>query len=228
MTRANPHSLDNFARACHTADAWLSTLAQQLGTEDRHHAYRLLRAWLHTVRDRVTVDSAAHFAAQLPMLLRGLFFDGWTPSQVPVKFDAEQLVLTVAQEANLSLADARTAIPSVTEALAQRCAPGQLDHLFAQLPAPIRALLRPSTPTAAAPTARTTRQPAPAARLDHIEHSTQAAVEALGALVRGLEELPADEQHPQRISTAARRAHEILLEAAAREAAAREATVSTP
>ncbi|MBO0877104.1 MAG: DUF2267 domain-containing protein, partial [Pseudonocardia sp.] len=134
----------------------------------RHYACRGLRAWLHTVRDRVTVDGAAHFAAQPPMLLRGLFFDGWTPSRVPVKYDAEQLVLTAAQEANVSLADARTAIPAVTAALTERCAPGQLDHLLAQLPGPIRAVLRPGAPTAAQPTARTSGKSAPA-RLEHVE-----------------------------------------------------------
>lgn len=219
MTTGSSHSLDKFTRACHTAEVWVSAVAQQLGTEDRHYAYRVLRAWLHTVRDRVTVDGAAHFAAQLPMLLRGLFFDGWTPSRVPVKYDAEQLVLTVAQEANVSLADARTAIPAVTAALTERCAPGQLDHLLAQLPGPIRALLRPSTPTAAQPAARTSGKSAPA-RLEHIEHSAQAALEALGILVCGLEELPADEQEPRRISTAAHRAHEILLAAAAQDTAA--------
>ncbi|WP_037070187.1 DUF2267 domain-containing protein [Pseudonocardia acaciae] len=205
MTAPSPHGLDNLVRAGHTADVWLDTVARWLGTKDRHYAYRVLRAWLHTVRDRVTVDAAAHFAAQLPTLLRGLFFDGWTPSQVPVKYDAEQFVRTVAQEANVSLVDARKAIPAVAAALTERCAPGQLEHLCAQLPAPIRALLRPSARTST--------------RLESVEHATQAALEALGTLVRGLEELPADEPRPERISTAARRAHAVLLEAAASDRA---------
>ncbi|MBO0874187.1 MAG: DUF2267 domain-containing protein, partial [Pseudonocardia sp.] len=78
--RQGTHAAWTSSPGCHTAEVWVSAVAQQLGTEDRHYACRGLRAWLHTVRDRVTVDGAAHFAAQPPMLLRGLFFDGWTPS----------------------------------------------------------------------------------------------------------------------------------------------------
>jgi uncharacterized protein (DUF2267 family) len=134
---------DNFARAEQVAQEWLSTVAEQLGTEDRQHAYRVLRAWLHTVRDRLGVNSAAHFAAQLPLLLRGLFYDGWIPSRVPVKYDSEQFLVTVAQEAMIPLAEARQVASAVTTALARHCSPGQIDHLLTQLPKPLRELLEP-------------------------------------------------------------------------------------
>lgn len=143
MKTQSPNHLDNFIRAGHTAEMWLDTVAEHLGTKDRHYAYRVLRAWLHTVRDRLSAQSAAHFSAQLPLLLRGLYFDGWLPSRVPVKYDAAHFLLAVTNEAEISPAEARRAIPAVAEALAARCAPGQLEHLLAPLPHGIRVLLRP-------------------------------------------------------------------------------------
>ena len=32
---------------------------------------------LHALRDRIGAESAVHLAAQLPMLLRGLYYEGW-------------------------------------------------------------------------------------------------------------------------------------------------------
>jgi uncharacterized protein (DUF2267 family) len=53
-------------RAVQTANTWLADVARAFGTDDRRFAYRALRAWLHTLRDRLPVEATAHFAAQLP------------------------------------------------------------------------------------------------------------------------------------------------------------------
>jgi hypothetical protein len=85
---------DNLTRAELVAQQWLATVAEQLGIEDQQQAYGVLRAWLHTVRDRLEVNSAADSAARLPLLLRGLFYDGWMPIRVPMKYDTEQFLVT--------------------------------------------------------------------------------------------------------------------------------------
>ena len=56
---------------------WLKTLADELHIEDRHDAYRALRSVLHVLRDRLTPEQAVHLGAQLPLLVRGIFYDGW-------------------------------------------------------------------------------------------------------------------------------------------------------
>lgn len=62
---------------------WLNLLQTELGWPDRGRAYMLLRETLHALRDFLTVDEAADLAAQLPLLLRGVYFDGWIPSRTP-------------------------------------------------------------------------------------------------------------------------------------------------
>jgi uncharacterized protein (DUF2267 family) len=44
---------------------------------DRRRAYRALAAVLHALRDRLTVDEVAQLGAQLPILVRGLYYDQW-------------------------------------------------------------------------------------------------------------------------------------------------------
>ena len=55
---------------------WLKTLGEELHWEDRHDAYRALRAVLHALRDRLTAEQAVHLGApaddRARALLRGL------------------------------------------------------------------------------------------------------------------------------------------------------------
>ena len=71
-------SLDQSVQKANTC---LAEIADEFGAGDRRLAYRVTRAWPHTLRDRLPVTMAANFAAQLSELLRGVFYDGWSPSR---------------------------------------------------------------------------------------------------------------------------------------------------
>ena len=77
--------LDTFDKTVQESNLWLKDVMERLDTIDRHHAYSNLRAVLHALRDRIGAESAAHLGAQLPMLLRGLFYEGWDPTGKPTK-----------------------------------------------------------------------------------------------------------------------------------------------
>jgi len=77
--------LDTFDKTVQESNLWLKDVMERLNTNDRHHAYSTLRAVLHALRDRIGAENAAHLAAQLPMLLRGLFYEGWDPTGKPTK-----------------------------------------------------------------------------------------------------------------------------------------------
>jgi uncharacterized protein (DUF2267 family) len=50
---------------------------------------------LHALRDRLTVNEAAQFGAQLPMLVRGIYYEGWDPTRLPVKMNREEFLQRV-------------------------------------------------------------------------------------------------------------------------------------
>src|SRR3546814_899771 len=74
-----------FDRTTHVTNEWLNDIAAELGTDDRRRAYAVMRATLHAVRDFLTVDEAAQFGAEMPILIRGVYYEGWKPSRNPAQ-----------------------------------------------------------------------------------------------------------------------------------------------
>src|SRR3954467_8281361 len=77
--------LERLDATVHKTNQWLRELMELLPTDDKHKAYLAMRAVLHTLRDRLTVAEVAGLGAQLPMLVRGLYYEGWNPSNKPLK-----------------------------------------------------------------------------------------------------------------------------------------------
>ena len=77
--------LATFDSTLQKTNEWLKDIMDEMGTADRNRAFLALRAVLHMLRDRLTVEEAAEFAAQLPMLIKGVYYEGWKPASVPNK-----------------------------------------------------------------------------------------------------------------------------------------------
>lgn len=74
-----------FDKTLQETNHWLALMMDELNTDARSTAFSALRASLHALRDRIGVDNAAHLGAQLPMLLRGAFYEGWHPGATPTR-----------------------------------------------------------------------------------------------------------------------------------------------
>lgn len=131
-----------FDHTVHLSDAWLKELGIQLGWTDRQSAYAALRSVLHALRDRMSVDEAAQLGAQLPMLLRGVYYEGWHPAGKPLKerhkaqfFD--HVRQEIRRDGNF---DPEPVVEAVFELLANRISTGEIDDIKGLLPAELREL----------------------------------------------------------------------------------------
>ncbi|UFS97930.1 DUF2267 domain-containing protein [Nocardia huaxiensis] len=204
------HHTDPFAPAVHTAHEWLAVVDDRLGdAPDRAFAHRALRAWLHTVRDRLGVSASAHLAAQLPELLRGIFYEGWIPAHVLVHHDVSSFLAQFSREAGVSVAQAVPLVGAVTDALAELFSPGALDHVLAQIPVKLRVLLI-GVDTAEIFAGAGVFTP-PAGPPIELEQRVRALSAAVAVLARGLETLPGVESDDAARASAAQQAHRILL-----------------
>jgi uncharacterized protein (DUF2267 family) len=82
-------------KALAKSNLWLEQLGAELGWEDPNRVLLALRAVLHALRDRLPADEAIELSAQLPLLIRGLYFEGWDPSATPVRARSREAFFTM-------------------------------------------------------------------------------------------------------------------------------------
>jgi uncharacterized protein (DUF2267 family) len=132
-----------FDTTLHETNHWLHAMEKHLHQENRQTAYLGLRATLHALRDRLPPESAVHLSAQLPMLLRGLYFEGWKMASTPTKDrQTEDFVEHVRAYLpdNMNI-DPHLAMKASLAVLAEHIDPGEVAKIARQLPLPLKPLL---------------------------------------------------------------------------------------
>lgn len=134
--------LDVFDTTVQQTNLWLKDIMSRIETTDRHLAYQILRATLHMIRDRVGPEHAVHFGAQLPMLIRGLYYEGWRIADTPTRTRIlEDFLDDIESEARRDLgADRKEIIKAVFQVIASRIDPGEVDKLIKVFPENLRSL----------------------------------------------------------------------------------------
>jgi uncharacterized protein (DUF2267 family) len=133
--------LDVFDKSLQATNTMLQEIMGSLGP-DRQVAWHALGAVLHAVRDRVPIDEAAHLGAQLPLVVRGLYYDRWHPAGKPDKQRSEDefLARVDAELQGGRPVNSRDATKAVFATLSRHLPAGQVEKVKHTLPAPIRSL----------------------------------------------------------------------------------------
>lgn len=133
--------LDVFDKTLQTTNIWLDEIMETLGP-DRRVAWHALGAVLHALRDRLPIGLTAHLAAQLPILVRGLYFDQWRAADAPSKIRTREEFLAKVSEglSGIRPVDAAEATRAVFQVLNHYVDPGQVANVREALPEPIRAM----------------------------------------------------------------------------------------
>ncbi|WP_363350697.1 DUF2267 domain-containing protein [Methylocystis echinoides] len=123
-------------------NAWLKALAEEHRLGNRPHAYSALRAVLHALRDRLTPEQAVHLGAQLPLLVRGIYYAGWRPAGTPdVSRRLDDFEARIAQELPYNFpVDTATAARAVFAVIWREIDFNETAKVVSDLPTPLREL----------------------------------------------------------------------------------------
>jgi len=137
------NGLEVFDKTIQTTHVWLNEIMQILGP-DRHVAWRALSAVLQRLRDRLPVELAAHLGAELPLLVRGAYYDQYTPERQPADWTADDFYEAVAGRMGPGgrPVNARDAVRAVFRTLSAHVPAGQISRVQDALPQPLRDLWR--------------------------------------------------------------------------------------
>ena len=136
--------LSVFDTTVQETNLWLKAIMEGLHTDDRHLAYLALRATLHALRDRLGPENAVHLAAQLPMLVRGLYYEGWrlAASQTKERTRADFLEHVRSELPRGSAIDANVAARAVFGVMWAKLDLGEVGKVIDRLPEELKELWR--------------------------------------------------------------------------------------
>jgi uncharacterized protein (DUF2267 family) len=189
--------IDTLDHAVQQANQWIKAIAEGLDTSERRLAYRALRATLQALRDRVGPDHAAHFGAQLPSLIRAVYYQGFRPTVTPTRERSRGAFLEHVHAQGvepLDIVELERAVRVVLAVAGEQIARDEIDKLadlfpaefrdlFPDEPAPKRATksrqAKAAAPQRAKDSARTARV---ATGIDEVDESLQAVVRWIDAV----------------------------------------------
>ena len=109
----------------------------------RNQSYAALRTVLHALRDRLPVGESVQLAGQLPTVIRGVYYEGWDPSDVPMKMDKEEFLARIRREFIFDVdGGPQRLVETVMDALRPHISGGQLEDVKSVLPQDLAMAIR--------------------------------------------------------------------------------------
>lgn len=136
--------LSPLASSLQVTRMWVRDAALALGTDDPRDAWHALHAVLTTLRDQLPVAEVADLASELPLSIRGIYYDGWSGR---MERAAGREAFLAAVEARLGRdieVDPAAAVRAVVHVLGERVSAGEMRHVLNVLPSELKGILQPA------------------------------------------------------------------------------------
>jgi uncharacterized protein (DUF2267 family) len=129
-------------RSIQKTNIWLRDINYELSWSTLQRGYLSLRAVLHALRDRLTTQEVAQLGAQLPIFIRGIYYEGWNPARTPIKSRGKELFLRqiraqFAHTRNPDV-DAEFITRAIFRVLEKHISTGELEQVKMMLPRELR------------------------------------------------------------------------------------------
>ena len=133
-------NLGVFQKTTEKTAQWVESVAHTMGSTDMERSYHILRSVLHAVRDRLPPNEAVHLGAQMPMLVRGFYYEGWHPANKPETYrNKDEFLAHIARDVpTLDATQRERAAWAVFHLLDEEISGGEVEQVRHALPAPIR------------------------------------------------------------------------------------------
>ncbi len=129
-----------FDKALSKTRTWLKDVEEELDYGNPNEAYRALRAVLHAIRDRLPVHECAEFASQMPVLIMGMYYSGWSPIGKPEKMrNLDEFLDRVAAELPQG-SDPLRVTHGIIRVLERHISQGEMNDVRRSFPEHLRAL----------------------------------------------------------------------------------------
>ncbi len=139
MSSQGLESIEQSVQATHR---WINELDERLGWADKARSYRLLRTVLQALRDWLQVNEAVDLAAQMPAVLRGVYYEHWRPAKCPVQNRSKEDFLARVDHAFKTdpIAFTPDVVSEVFGLLSGKISAGEIEDVRNASPADVRAL----------------------------------------------------------------------------------------
>ncbi len=141
----------NFDKYAQEGNQFINTLAEELGhPEETARSGIVLRAVLHTLRERITISESLHFLSQLPMFLKGIYVDNWKFREKPLDITTIEEFTSEVEKHQAQYGEQEFSWNRSTEEIVQivlktlniYVSKGESEDIIAQLPAGLKELWR--------------------------------------------------------------------------------------
>jgi uncharacterized protein (DUF2267 family) len=126
---------------------WLHEMQDDLGWEDENMVYIAFRSVIQTLRDRLPLEEAIELGDELPMVMKGIYYEGYSTRHKPEKIkNREEFFQKVQEKTPKRPIQTEEATRAVFHLLENRLGgAGEIKQVRSNLPKDIQNLWRSST-----------------------------------------------------------------------------------